>query len=630
LFKSNDAGGRWILHDTAVTAASVLANGDLIYASGMIIRRVTGISETKVVMQFAGTRPGGITGVSMRGDTLVVHQYRDSVVTIHWGTDNALVSLKSMYDGIQFYSLGDSTLTFSETTAGSFHIQRGPLREGFFNAAAQWRFFNLNSVSVGRDSVGKMVVLLAGSVLVNNMMNSKVVVVGPQYGLAYDHPSVDTASVVKGATLVGDTLVTVYSLGTASISSSENRQTSKPDFQNVSERFGKVGYDLLSPAVVYTTHTRRSSPPSNISFIHRNGVSQAIVADTQTSFLDSIGSIAYSLEYEDGHMVFSGDKGIATFNNRSNTARVAMQRLSYDPMHVTNDGSLIVVFGSGAFLLSKDRGVTWMQRELSPRIPGAYRDADDFKNWYVLNRSGLEIVFIDKGQKGDTLQYVSATLESIGGYAAQMVGTQHEKLVVAQRSIDPTIAPETTTLKFYRFASPTEVDTTLVSVSGHLLYTNLSYFVHGDTISVFERETARVIRIVDGQVVADSNVMDNGLPGFWGMSTTRAWFVAADTIVFQGVNEGHWCKLVIGAPFTTSVVEQDIQHFYFQNVHPNPASSTLTVDLGRFVTADISNVKLFLADMAGESVKQFSKDLPKFTRANEVTTLDLDISTVPN
>ncbi|MCX6141120.1 MAG: T9SS type A sorting domain-containing protein [Candidatus Kapabacteria bacterium] len=629
LFKSSDAGGRWILHDTAVTAASVLANGDLIYASGMVIRKVTGSSVTIDVMQFAGTRPGGITGVSMKGDTLVVHQYRDSVVTIHWGTDNALVSLKSMYDGIQFYSLGDSTLTFSETTAGSFHIQRGPLREGFFNATAAAGFINLNSVSVGRDSVGKMVVLLSGFILVNSTFSSRVAVVGPQYGRSYYDTRIDTASAVGGATIVGDTLVTLHSLGIVSISSSGNTQTSNTDFQNVSERLGWVGYDLLNPAIVYTNYTRLSSPSSNISFIHRNGISQAIVADNQSPFLDSIGSIAYSLEYEDGHMVFSGNKGKATFNNRSSTSRVSVRFSSYDPMHVTEDGSLVIVFGRGALLLSKDRGVTWKQHELSPRIPGFYSEADDFKNWYILQNNSPEIVFIDKSQNEDTLQYISFKLDLARG-TSRYVGQQNGKLIVAQRYTDTTTTPASTTLKFYHFASPREYDTTIVTVPVTLKNSFLSYFVHGDTISVFERETTRIIRIADGKVVADSNVMTNGLPGFWGTSTTRAWFLTADTIVYQGVNEGHWCKLVIGAPFTTSVVEQDIEHFYFQNVHPNPASNKLTVDLGRFVTADISNVQLFLADMTGQTVKQFSKDLPKFTRANEVVTFDLDLSAVPS
>lgn len=628
LFKSDDAGDRWILHDTAVTAASILADGDLIYASGMNIRRVTSRRDVVDVLQFESSRPGGITGVSMKGDTVVVHQFRDSVLTLHWGSDYKLGSLTSMFDGVQFYSLADSTLTFSEAKAGSLYVQNESLEDGFFNVTAAWKFYNVNSISVGKDADGKAVVLLSGSVFINNMLSSRVVVIGPQYGQAYNHPRVDTASIVGGATLVDDTLVTLHNLGIVSISDSENRQASVSDLKDIDESDGRYGYDLLNPGILCTSHLRRGSETSIVSFIHRNGVSQAVDRDTQGLVLDSIGLIAYMLEYEDGHMVISGSYGIATANRNDGTARVAML-IGNNPMHVMRDGSLIIPLGRGAFLLSMDRGVTWKQHELSPRIPGIYRDADSFRTWYVLNRGGSEIVFIDKDQTGDTLQYTSAKLDPTASYAARIIGTQHQRLVVAQRFIDPTIVPATTTLIFYRYASPTEIDTTVVSVSGHL-YTNLSFLIHGDTISLLEKETSRVIRIANGNVVEDSNTTISGIPGYWGMSATRAWFLSADTIVYQSVNEGHWCKVIIGTPFTTSVVDQNIQHFYFQNVHPNPASNKLTVDLGRFVTADVSNVQLFLADMSGETIKQFTKDLPKFTRANEVTTFDLDMSSVPS
>ncbi len=77
---------------------------------------------------------------------------------------------------------------------------------------------------------------------------------------------------------------------------------------------------------------------------------------------------------------------------------------------------------------------------------------------------------------------------------------------------------------------------------------------------------------------------------------------------------------------TTSVVDQNISHYYVNSVNPNPASTTITAQLGKFATADKSTVRLELWTVNGEFVRDYSRELPKFGAGPEQGLVSLDIN----
>lgn len=79
---------------------------------------------------------------------------------------------------------------------------------------------------------------------------------------------------------------------------------------------------------------------------------------------------------------------------------------------------------------------------------------------------------------------------------------------------------------------------------------------------------------------------------------------------------------------TTSVIEQNISHYYVTSVSPNPASSIITTQLGKFATADKSTVRLELWTFNGEFIRDYSRELPKFGSGPEQAQVSLDLSGV--
>ncbi|HLP29112.1 MAG TPA: T9SS type A sorting domain-containing protein [Candidatus Didemnitutus sp.] len=79
---------------------------------------------------------------------------------------------------------------------------------------------------------------------------------------------------------------------------------------------------------------------------------------------------------------------------------------------------------------------------------------------------------------------------------------------------------------------------------------------------------------------------------------------------------------------TTSVIEQNIGHYYVASVSPNPASTAITAQLGKFATADRSTVRLELWTVNGELVRDYSRNLPRFGSGPEQDQVTLDLTGV--
>lgn len=79
---------------------------------------------------------------------------------------------------------------------------------------------------------------------------------------------------------------------------------------------------------------------------------------------------------------------------------------------------------------------------------------------------------------------------------------------------------------------------------------------------------------------------------------------------------------------TTSVIEQNISHYYVTSVSPNPASSITTAQLGKFATADKSTVRLELWTVNGEFIRDYSRELPRFGSGPEQAQVSLDLTGV--
>lgn len=343
----------------------------------------------------------------------------------------------------------------------------------------------------------------------------------------------------------------------------------------------------------------------------------------------------------DGHEIVIGDRGaavktstMATWALQSGISGASVFRSFTDTL---SDGSMFVPGETRIVFTWNDKDKT-IKRAILPTLLTPCR--------YVLSSSET-IVYADPfrtviAPNDIQRDSISGTTISFDGYVSgipiQVVRDTVSIIVIPFADAEKTTADR---IIRRRYVEETIIDTTVILLDEPLDVENyriaISTWVSGDTLAIFDAVSGRYLLVVANDHVLSKQVpiwkvgyaYNPTSPSGQFVSTTTVRYVSPSHGVAVDINVlGHDPDSVTSVDGLNSQVTQNIYHVYVQNVSPNPASTTIHANLGKFGTADLSSLELFISDLEGNIVQNCREYVPSFGPGSDTARVVIPISSL--
>lgn len=204
------------------------------------------------------------------------------------------------------------------------------------------------------------------------------------------------------------------------------------------------------------------------------------------------------------------------------------------------------------------------------------------------------------------------------------------QIVSARSDIDPNYQPDYYThLVCHRWSpSMQRLDSTSHSLDKPLKSNGLIVIVRKDTAYFWNAVQRRILAVTYEGVAFDTILRSETFSPFSDqpLSTVVYDNVGTPWLFASGMVTGF--KLDPSSSIVTSV-EDYYDYMYVGSIRPNPARDNVSVTLGRFPAAVESNVQLYLVDLQGTIVRNFTDRLVPFSGPTSTQTVQINVDELP-
>jgi len=624
LYYSTNDGTTWLKYGSMTFAVFKPLGSGIYVAVGNTIHllRRNGVGLTdSIARELSDSRQ--LVAFAIKADTTVaIFDSDDSMSVVTAGqTTRHPTFLRSAAK--QFYQLEKGEIAL-ETLLSNLYVQGKVLTDRFSDFTYLFSMNWVWSIMVGsRD--GKRILIATGSIPASgyNSQGSYVVSeLGPTLEGRVLLESARTFGSVVTSTLHDETLLMITSYGKVVTKNGTNIDSSTTLFPDVSGR-GTFGYSDVEEKEGIV----RSLPPTTIDgYRYRNYTSNAVFEPLKSetkSFRDSVGELKSFLGDQHRGYVASGTKGIAFSQSIDGPWEISLATAG-GTVFTLADGGLVSTLKGTGIGVSEDNGKTWSIHLIKGIFQGFIQPATS-ASFLAVNRD-LELYILPRKLIGDTVSPFRYTPRY--GSSITILGMQGDTVTLLHPRFTSDSNRVLDQLAILKVSRQGLFDSVIITLEFPLpSYSRISATQWNDTLLVFERETSRYIMIKNGKVIYDYKLPRALREPFRSANFAITTFIDPRHIRMVLPDYGIAASIF---PFdedsTVSVIDQNIWHFYISRVRPNPASGTINVDLGKFVTADRSKITLHLCSMDGRIERDFADQLPSFGSGNEVRTVTLDVS----
>ncbi|NQW28969.1 MAG: T9SS type A sorting domain-containing protein [Ignavibacteria bacterium] len=631
LFYSADNGNTWTKALANVSSVFHSPNFGLYLCQDNVVSKCTIQNNVAELQEISRLPIGNKTyAFAIRGDTVVAtaessNQFLDSLIIVR--QNNVFKRLGVVRRPKQFYQLSDGSLCLL-SHGGDMCIQYPSVSDGFHCINSSLGVVTSLSASYGR--IRDSTVVMTVGIDKGNFRKRDVAQIGPA-GTRFNVFQIDSLLQSKyfNASLQDGSLTMLSESGQITQSTSRGLRSSNP---KIADSLSQTDFALVAGPAPWSVTRTLTYDGTMHQFLFTSPLTfSALCGGNTTSFRDSLGALKRLFKLSDGSSVLVSANGCGLLENQSG---LGVRSLSYPgigdysvPFNWNlSDQSLLLPLYWNGYCRSTDLGQTW-RKFVVPKMIQTYSQFHLHGNGLVLNSSSAELIFISDPFKTDTA-IVSSRFQrrnlKILGYSSDSV------FAISAPSTDISSGPLTQMI-LYTLKVGAVLDSTIVTLSkpfpGLPRITTAKF---SDTVIVFEKYTSRHITIVNGVVQSDV-LPPIGLLSRVDLTPQADIFIpntSQVTIAFPTAG-----VLVDYFPFrhdSTLSTVQDIAHVYVQDAHPNPTKGTVSVTIGKFVTADVSSISLELYDTNGQLIRNFSNKLPKFGSGNEQESVTLDVSGIQN
>ena len=337
-----------------------------------------------------------------------------------------------------------------------------------------------------------------------------------------------------------------------------------------------------------------------------------------------MGLLTRYIQLEGGPEVAFCSYGIFAKNGSEPFTQVATSKsnLEAKDIDIVNDSTIVNHSNAMQFLISQDKGLTWKTVYLKGYVWRMTPVLAAGTTMYA--HAAGDIWAIDLRNLADTITVPQVHIPSAGMQRLFSCTPEVVHAISVISTLDSaTKLNSSTHLVLYKW---NHVTSNLDSVS----FTLGKPLAVGFPIVIARDDTAYVWHAVERRLVAvtySGIAFDTTLPsamfGAYGDLLSKEisydnqgnpWLSVGQTMLF---------KFSPGKSIISSVQDY-YEHLYISTIRPNPVTSSARVTLGRFATAVEDGARLYLADIRGSIVRDFTNELTAFP--GPVSTQDVQIN----
>lgn len=621
VYGSEDAGATWLQANDRFACLGEDVEGNAVaILNGRIARLEITNHAIAVTSSTIELQLDKAVEIAVKGDTVVACLPDRATVII--AVAGKIVSTASYEGPITRFTFGGSTTL--HMLGYYLYRQASSLNTGFnvINEGLGLRFYT--SVSTGISNFGTCFVV-CGKEPKGFGFASAVRVYWPDT-LALDRALVyssidigDTLGTIMAASIVNELTYAMNWVGTTLINESGQWNHLDPRYRGIGTRgvWGITGYSGES----YITQSINSLGPARPP-LFRVYEKDRIVEPLEhnPALVDSVGAVLGYFPSPNGRQLIVGQDGWLTSEPGSSEYTVGGRRQVQNVQQLQN-GDFVMSHGLRGMAISSDTGKTWRTRVAGPPFNPYLRTVES--DSLMIFIAGVRTFIVKKDQQQDSI--VALVLKSrilTHPFVTRAVGNEFEIVGLYRDSVENLI------LRFEEYVLDSlikAIEIKLDSITG----TTPAGYSNGDTVQLFFHYSLENLTFVGRELRSRRSLYSRATEQFRYADYRHVQFVSRDSVRIVRPSEGVATTIYVGDSPTTSV-DQGIWHFYLENVHPNPAENKLSVDVGKFITADRSTVQLQLWTIEGRLELDFTSALPSFGAGNEKHTVSLNVSSVPN
>ncbi len=614
IYGSEDGGQTWVRSDGEFSCIGEDANGSPVVVNGGAVYRLTvDSSRTKLIETGLTVGMTTLSEIAVKGDTVIVCLNDRTTVQMY------------MNGGVQrsFDLKGQTVHSFTFASSSQLHIladglykQRQSLSQGFELLDFKLELSFVLSVSAGFDGLTP-VAIVSGKEPRGFGYTSSLRIYNAE-SMKYTRISLgDSLGTIQAATMLNGSIIAANAIGgTFSRDTTGEWNGNERRYRNLGGRGEwSVSHSDTSEIVTQSISRAESDPPL---FRVYQGSKILEPCEDEPRLLDSIGSVIGMYTGFEGRQFYFGNDGWLISNLGGDGFYVGGRR-QVRSISETSSGNLIASFGNNTLGVSRDSGRTWSYHVIHSMF-GGFLQYNETDSLHIL-ASAFGVKVCRKSDMTDSItpRPLPFRFENIPAIIAGE-GTEFEAVGIYVDSLR----------RYYIRFDTYRLDTL---VSSHDVQVNINavqpMYIQkfGDTIHVFHRFTGKCLTFVDRTLIRESTIKAHTYSMFAYASSANVRFVANDSVRIVLPSEGIAATFYVGGDPISSV-SQNIWHFYIQKPRPNPTGGHLTIDVGKFVTADRSSVRLQLWSLDGRFIHDYSKSLPSFGTGNETHSITLDVADV--
>lgn len=337
-----------------------------------------------------------------------------------------------------------------------------------------------------------------------------------------------------------------------------------------------------------------------------------------------MGLLTRYIQLEGGPEVAFCSFGIFAKNGNEPFTQVATSKsnLEAKDIDIVNDSTIVSHSNAMQFLISQDKGLTWKSVYLKGYLWRMTRVLAAGTTMYA-HASG-DIWAIDLNNLADSITVPQvhipfASLQRLFSCTPEVV----QAISVISTLDSATKLNSSTKLVLHKWNHVTSnLDSASFTLDKPIAVGFPNVIARGDTAYVWHAGERRLVAVTYNGIAFDTTLPPVMFGAYADLlsfdvsydNQSNPWLSVGQTMLFK-FNPG---KSII------SSVQDYYEHLYISTIRPNPVTSSAHVTLGRFATAIEAGARLYLADLRGAVVRDFTNQLTAFP--GPVSTQDVQIN----
>jgi hypothetical protein len=322
--------------------------------------------------------------------------------------------------------------------------------------------------------------------------------------------------------------------------------------------------------------------------------------------------------------------GIFTKSGSDSWKKVVTTKADLQSRHidVVNDSTIVCRSPANLILVSTDKGSTWRSITIKDYLWDMTPVISSGTSMYAHSQG--DVWALDLNNSSDSVAPPHVRISPGSDQRLYACSPYDVQIVSARSDVDPSYRPKFYTHVVCHQWTPAipRLDSTSHRLDTPMESSGLVIIVRKDTAYFWNSVHRRLLAVTYNGIISDTTIQPGVFAPFSDQPISSVVYDNAGTpwLFASGLVTGF--RLDPSSPVVTSINDY-YDYMYVGAIHPNPAEDNVTVTLGRFPAAVENNVQLYLVDMQGSVVRNFTDKVMRFSGPLSTQTVQINVDGLP-